>query len=139
MNIGIHSGVVSVTDAATYTVEAGNTGLVHVLPNLTADCTISLPTAAEGLDFTFVFGGVAADAQDWIIDTGSDTNYYIGGLLYVDDAPAADSVAGDGNSNSKVTVLTPEPGTRVSVVCDGTNWILSGVVASASAPTFADQ
>ena len=131
--------VVNVTDAATYTVLAADSGKVHIVPDLTADCVISLPAVAAGLEYQFVYGGVAADVQDFQLDSGSDTNYFLGGLLYVDDAPAADSVAGDGNSNSKVNVLTPEPGTRVHVICDGTNWILSGVVASANAPTFADQ
>lgn len=131
---------VNIPDAATYTVVKENAGLVHYIPNLTADIVISLPTADKGAWFEFVYAGVAADAQDWQINTGSNTNYFIGGLLYVDDAPAADSVAGNGSSNSKVNILTPEPGTRVRVECtNGTNWCLSGVVASANAPTFADQ
>ena len=45
----------------------------------------------------------------------------------------------DGNSNSIVNVLVPDVGTRVLVVCDGTNWVLSGQVVGATAPTFADQ
>lgn len=132
-------GVVNIADAATYTVLRANSGKTHVLPDLTADIVISLPEAEAGLSYEFVYGGIAADAHDWALDTGSNTNYYLGGLLYVDDAPAADSVAGDGDSNSIVNVLTPEPGTVVRVMCDGTNWILSGTVASANAPTFADQ
>lgn len=132
-------GSVVVPDGTAYTVKAENSGRTHIVPDLTGDCTFTLPPAEDGLHFEFVYGGVVADAQDWLIDTGSNTNYYLGGLLYVDDAPAADSKAGDGNSNSIVTILTPEPGTRVVLDCDGTNWYLSGVVASASAPTFADQ
>jgi hypothetical protein len=135
----VSSKVVSISDATTYTVLAADSGKTHLVPDLTADITISLPAVASGLEYTFVYSGNAIELQDWIIDTGSDTNFYLGGLLYVDDAPAANSVIGDGNSNSILTVLVPEGGTRVSVVCDGTNWILSGVVASASAPTFADQ
>lgn len=127
------------TDAATLTLAAADSGKTFVMPDLTADIAIALPEPAAGLNYTFVYGGVAADAQDWNISTGDNAAYFKGGLLYVDDAPAADSVAGDGNSNSIVHVLTPEPGTRVNLYCDGTNWYLSGVVASASAPTFADQ
>lgn len=131
---------VVIPDAATYTVKRYNSGMVHYIGNLTADITITLPTPDQGLWYEFVYAGVAADAQDWIISTGSNTNFYIGGLLYVDDAPAADSVAGNGSSNSKVSVLVPEPGTRVRVECtNGVNWCLSGAVAAASAPTFADQ
>ena len=35
---------VSVPDAATYTVKADNSGLVHYMPDLSADITITLPT-----------------------------------------------------------------------------------------------
>lgn len=137
-------GVIVVPDAATYTVLAKNSGKMHIIPGLTADCTISLPVPQDGLAFEFVYGGVAADAQDWVIDTGSNTNYYLGGLLHADhDAGSAGDelvpIAGDGNSNSKLTVLTPHVGTRVSLFCDGTNWYLSGYVVSATVPTFADQ
>lgn len=137
--VPLGAGAVVVSDAAAYTVLRANNGKTHWLPNLTADITISLPTAEAGLYYEFASSAVAADAQDWAVDTGSDTNFYLGGLLYVDDAPAANSVAGDGNSNSIVNVLTPEPGTRVRVECDGTNWYLTGTVVSANAPTFADQ
>jgi hypothetical protein len=136
--------VVAVADAATYTVLAANSGHIHAIPNLTADCTISLPTAAVGLNYTFIYTGVAADAQDWIIDAGSDTNYFIGGVVHMDtDAGSAGDeivpVAGDGDSNSKMTVLVPDVGTRVNMICDGTNWIVSGMVVGATAPTYADQ
>ena len=100
---------ITIPDAATYTVQAYNTGMVHYIPDLTADIVISLPTADQGLWFEFVYAGVAADAQDRQLNTGSNTNYFIGGLLYVDDAPAADSIGPDGNSNSKCNVLVPEP------------------------------
>lgn len=131
---------VSVPDAATYTVKSQNSGLVHYMPDLTADCTITLPAPKAGLWFEFAYAGVAADAQDWNFTTGSNTNYFLGGLLYVDDAPAADSIGPDGNSNSKMNVLVPEPGTRIRIEShNGINWVVSGVVAAASAPTFADQ
>lgn len=136
--------IVSVTDATTYTVLAANSGKTHVIPDLTADITITLPTASAGLEYKFIYSGVAADAQDWIIDTGSDTNYYLGGLVHLDhDAGSGGDeivpIAGDGNSNSILTVLVPHVGTEVSLICDGTNWILSGSVVSATVPTFADQ
>ncbi|KRR20371.1 hypothetical protein [Bradyrhizobium retamae] len=138
---------ISVPDAATYTVKATDAGLVHYMPDLTADITITLPSPDFGLWFEFAYVGAAADAQDWLINTGSDTNYYKGGVLHVD----ADAGAGadeclparsDGNSNSKFTVLTPDVGTRVRIECaDGVTWNVSGMVvsASASAAAFADQ
>lgn len=136
--------VVLVTDAAAYTVLAANSGKTHIMPDLTADCAITLPTPADGLEFTFIYGGIAADAQDWNFTTGSDTNYFLGGLVHIDtDANAAGDeavpIAGDGNSNSKLNVLVPDVGTRVNFTCDGTNWYLDGVVVAATVPSFADQ
>lgn len=132
---------VSISDAATYTVLADNSGLRHYVPDLTATCTITLPTPKAGLWFEFVYNGIAADAQDWVIDTSSDTYYFKGGLMFCDqDGDALAPIAGDGNSNSKLTVVKPEPGTRVLVECvDGTRWNLSGYVLSATIPSFADQ
>jgi hypothetical protein len=128
-----------VDDAATYTVSTRDSGRLHIMPDLTADCAITLPSPAAGLVFEFVYGGNAIDAQDWNFTTGSDTNYIMGGVLHVDDAPAANSIIGDGNSNSKFNVLVPEGGTAVKFYSDGTLWYISGVVVAASAPTFADQ
>ena len=136
--------IVNVTDAASYTVLAANSGKPHIMPDFTASCTLALPTAAAGLEYPFYYKGIAADAQNWVINTGSDTNFFLGGLVHLDtDAGAAGDevvpIAGDGNSNSKLTVVTPNVGTRVKVICDGTNWILSGFVVSATVPSFADQ
>lgn len=136
---------VTVADAATYTVLSENSGLVHYMPNLTADCAITLPTPKAGLWFEFAYAGVAADAQDWNFTTGSNTNYFLGGVVHIDtDAGSAGDeavpVAGNGSSNSKFNVLVPDVGTRVRFEChNGTNWVLSGMVVGATAPTFADQ
>lgn len=136
--------LVSIADATTYAVLAANSGKPHVLPDLTATCTITLPTPASGLDFEFLYRGIAADAQNWVINTGSDTNYFVGGLVHLDadSGTGADEIvpiAGDGNSNSKLTIVTPNVGTRVRAICDGTLWILTGSVVSATVPSFADQ
>lgn len=72
---------VSVPDATTYTVLARNSGLVHFMPNLSSSCTVTLPAPKAGLWFEFAYSASVADAQNWVISTGSDTNYYIGGLL----------------------------------------------------------
>ena len=47
----------------------------------------------------------------------------------------------DGDSNSIVNVLTPNAGTVIEMLCDGTNWILNGTVWSGTdtSVTFADQ
>lgn len=138
------SAYVVVTDAATYSVLAANSKKTHIIPDLTADCVLSLPTAADGLSYKFIYGGAAVDAQDWQFDTGDDTNFYLGGLVQHDPDNAGDDTLvyyPDGDSNSIVNVLTPNAGTVVELYCDGTNWYLHGTVISATdtAVTYADQ
>lgn len=136
---------ITVADAATYTVDPDNSGLIHYIPDLTATCTFTLPTPATGLWFEFAYTGAAADAQNWIITSGSDTNYFKGGVIHLDtdSGTGADElvpVRSDGNSNSKLTVVTPDVGTHIRVECaDGTHWNVLGYVASATVPTMADQ
>lgn len=138
--MGLRFSPVVITDAATYTVKDYNSGITHVVPNLTADITITLPAAEAGLEYQFIFGGAAADAQDWLIDTGSNTNYFVGGLVHLlNGTPDIETVYSDGNSNSKLTVLTPGAGTSVRIHSDGTKWYVNGHVVSATAPSFADQ
>lgn len=135
--------VVSVGDEAT-SLLAANSGKAHIVANVSADRTFTLPSVENGLDFELFATVGAADGHDWIITTGSDTNYYLGAVTHLDtDAVAAGievvSVAPDGNSNSKLQVNLPAGGTRVRFICDGTNWIVSGQVVSVTAPAFADQ
>ena len=138
----VSGAYVEVTDATTYTVLAANSDKRHIMPNLTADCVITMPAEADGLRFEFTYGGGAEDAHDWQFDTGSDTNYYIGGLsTYDDDDGSMLTVYSDGDSNSIVNVLTPNCGTTVTFLCTGTTWYIDGTVVSGTdtAVTFADQ
>lgn len=138
----VSARAISVSDAATYTVLAANSGKPHILPNFTASCTLTLPTAASGLEYTFIGKAVAADAQNWVFDTGSAAAFYLGGLQFLDtDEPASavlTSVFPNGSSNDIMTIVTPGAATRIHLVCDGTNWIVNGIVASAAIPTFTD-
>jgi hypothetical protein len=134
----------SVGDAAAYIVDALDSGKTHIIPDLTADCTITLPNAEAGLQFKFIYGGVAADAQDWIFTTGSNSNYIVGGVVQHDPDNAGDDTVvyyGDGNSNSKLSVLTPEGGTWIEFICTGTTWTVNGSIISATdtGVVFADQ
>lgn len=131
---------VVIPDAATYTVKESDSGCLHIFPNLTADITVTLPAPAEGLSYRFQYGGAAADAQDWIFVTGSASNYYVGGVAWLTDGtPDIEVVYSDGNSNDTLTVLTPEAGTWIELICDGTVWYLNGqVVSTSGTPTIAD-
>lgn len=129
---------------ANYTILAANSGRPHIVTNVSADRTFTLPTPAAGLDFEFIADVGAADGHAWIFDTGSDTNFFTGGVVHLDaDAGSGGDevvpVGSDLNSNSKLTINLPDAGTRVRFICNGTTWTVVGTVVSATAPAFADQ
>lgn len=136
---------VNVTDAASYTVLAADSGKIHYLPDFTAACSLLLPAEATGLYYPFVYVGGALDAHGFILNSESDTNYFVGGVMHHDtDAGAGTdelvAVYPDGNSNSKLTATSVGAGTVVVAHCrDGVVWTLHGQVVGATAPTFADQ
>jgi hypothetical protein len=138
---GIVATPVALADGnASLTAAANGGGVVNIVPNGTQDNTYTLPAPVAGTSFTFVYGGGAADATDFIINTGSDTNYFIGGVMFNDtDDGAASVVFSDGNSNSKLQVNVPAAAQITVVALNSTNWQVWGIVAGATAPTFADQ
>lgn len=131
---------VAVGDAA-YSILAANTGKPHLVANVSADRTFTFPAEADGLEFEFYAQVGVADGHDWIFDTGSDTNYFLGGVLHIDTDAIASSamIPSDGNSNSKLQINLPQGGTWLKFVCDGTLWTVTGTVNSVTAPAFADQ
>lgn len=134
---------ITVSDANT-TLSAENSGKPHLVANVSADRTFTLPSPAAGLDFEFIATVGAADGHDWIISSGSNTNYFVGGIVHLDtDSDAAGDeivvVAPNGSSNSKLQINLPQGGTVVRLVCDGTLWCVSGFAVSTTAPAFADQ
>lgn len=135
--------IILVTDANT-SILAANSGKTHLIANVSADRTFTLPSPSDGLYYKFVAQVGAADGHDWIFTTSSDTNYFLGGVVHLDDdaGSAGDeivAVAPDLNSNSKLQVNLPQGGTVLEFYCDGTNWTVWGFAVSATAPTFADQ
>lgn len=144
VSLGV-SGVVATPVAladgnASLTAATNGGGVVNIVPNGTQDNTYTLPAPVAGQSFTFVYGGGAADATDFIINTGSNTNYFIGGVAFHDtDDGAASVIFSDGNSNSKLQVNVPAAAQITVIAKDGTNWQVWGTVVGATAPTFADQ
>ncbi len=141
---GFVPDTVVVPDGAAYTVLANNAGQTHIVIGQTSDLVMDLPAEADDLYYKFVYAAGAADAQDWSIDSENNTNFFIGGLVQHDTDAGGDDTAtfySDGNSNSKVSILTPGAGTVVEVWCDGTNWYITGTIVSATdtGVVFADQ
>lgn len=138
----INQQVVIVPDGAAYDVLATNTGKTHVVPDQTNDITMDLPPEAAGLYYKFIYAGAAEDANDWLIDSEADANFFIGGAVQHDiDGELIVTYYSNGSSNSILGVLTPGAGTEIEIWCDGTHWYLSGTVVSATdtGVTFSDQ
>jgi hypothetical protein len=130
---------VVITDAAAYDITAANSGKIHILTNLSQNTSIDLPAEADGLNYEIWYCG-ATETHDHTIDSESDTNYFIGGVGHNDtDGETSASVTSDGDSNSKLTINNAETGTFIKLTCDGTNWYVTGMVFSDTAPAFADQ
>jgi hypothetical protein len=138
---GIVATPVALADAnATLTAATNGGGVINIVPDGTQDNTYTLPAPVAGVSFTFVYGGGAADATDFIINTGSNTNYFIGGVAFHDtDDGAASVVFSDGNSNSKLQVNVPAAAQITVIAKDATNWQIFGTVVGATAPAFSDQ
>jgi hypothetical protein len=107
------------------------------VPALAANRTLTLPTPVAGASFKLVYGGAAEETENLIIDTGSDTNFYLGGVLHITGTPA--SVYADGNSNSILT-LTDFGLMEINIAAkDTVNWYIWGYQQGADAPAFTDQ
>lgn len=131
--VALADGDVSLTNAT-------HSGRVLIVPNGGQDNTYTLPSPVAGSNFQFVYGGEAADATDFIIDSGSDTNFFIGNVAFNDtDDGAASVVFSDADSNSKLQVNVPGSAVINVVAKDSTNWYVWGSVTGATAPAFADQ
>jgi hypothetical protein len=129
---------VFVADATPYTVLAANSGKLHIILEQTANITLNLPVIAAGLSYKFVMGGVATEAQNWII-VATTPSFYNGGVVWTDLNDAESNVAvvyGNGSSHLTLTVVTPAAGTEIEIYSNGTEWFVHGGVISDTTPAF---
>jgi len=130
---------ISLADADVTLDNATHSGRVLLVPDGGQDNTYTLPAPVAGSVFRFVYAGGAADATDAIIVTPGNTNFFIGGVTFLDTDDAISAVFSDGNSNSSIQINVPA-GFDVTIVgLDSTNYQIFGTVTSATAPAFADQ
>jgi hypothetical protein len=130
---------VSLADADVTLTNATHSGRVLLVPDGGQDNTYTLPAPVAGSVFRFVYAGGAADATDAIIVTPGNTNFYIGGVTFLDSDNEVSSVFSDGNSNSSIQLNVPA-GFDVTIIgLNTTNYQIFGTVTSATAPAFADQ
>ena len=101
--ITLGDGPVTLGDEDTTLTNATHSGRLIVVPAISANRTITLPSPVAGSHFKFIYGG-AAEEQKTIFDTGADANYFIGGVVHADSNADNVTVYSDGNSNSKLTL-----------------------------------
>ena len=136
---GLQVTPVTFSDADTTLTATANAGRVNVVPAITGNRTLTLPSPTAGVWFRFIYGGAAEEAENLIFDTGSDTNYFIGGIIHLDSNADNVSVYADGNSNSILT-LTDFGLFEINILAkDSTNWIIWGHQEGADVPAFSDQ
>ena len=137
--ITLGDGPVTLGDENKTLTTATHSGRTLVVPAITANRTITLPSPVAGAHFKFIYGGAAEEAENLIFDTGANANYFIGGIVHIQSDADSGSVYADGNSNSKLT-LTDFGCSEINILAkDSTNWLLWGWSEGADAPAFADQ
>lgn len=129
---------VFVADATPYTVLAADSGKLHIILEQTSSITLNLPVIAAGLSYKFVMGGVATEAQNWVI-VATTPSFYNGGIAWTDLNDAESNLAvvyANGTSHLTLTVTTPAAGTEIEIYSNGTEWFVHGTVISDSTPAF---
>jgi len=117
--------------SADKTITSAETGELYLIDGSSAgNITITLPTAKAGYYFTFVFQKASNAATEVMIDAGSGSK--IEGNTIVQAAGGADTKAAHTNQKlvfADATIL----GSGVSLVCDGTNWLMVGEAIGSAA------
>ena len=119
--------------------KATHGGRINLVPDGGQDNTYTLPAPEAGVAYTFVYGGGAADATDAIFLTPGNTNFYKGGVTFLDTDNEVSAVFSDGNSNSSFKANVPAGFQITFIGLDSTNYQIFGTVTGATAPAFADQ
>jgi len=137
--ITIGDGPVALGDEAKTLTNATHSGRTLVVPAITANRTITLPAPVAGSHFKFIYGGAAEEAENLIIITPGNSNYFIGGIVHADSNADNVSVYSDGNSNSSLT-LTDFGCFEINILAkDSTNYFIWGYAEGEDVPAFADQ
>ena len=138
--VPLGDGPVSLSDGNVTLTNATHSGRILLVPDGGQDNTYTLPAPIAGSVFKFVYAGGAADATDALIVTPGNTNFYIGGVTFLDtDGNEVSSVFSDGDSNSSIQLNVPA-GFEVTIIgLNTTNYQIFGNVTSTTAPQFADQ
>lgn len=112
-------------------ITAAENGTTFILNSATAFAS-TLPVVAAGLRFVFIAGATqVTGGNHTIVPNAANDNTVFGEYLV---AGATVPASAEGSIN--VIADTVLPGDRIEVVCDGTNWYVSGAAAATGAVTF---
>ena len=138
-NAGFQVSPVVLADGDITITKATHGGRINLVPDGGQDNTYTWPAPEAGVAYTFVYGGGAADSTDAIFLTPGNTNFYKGGVTFLDTDNEVSAVFSDGNSNSSFQVNVPAGFQVTFIGLDSTNYQIFGTVTGATAPAFADQ
>ena len=82
---------------------ATHSGRVLAVPALASDRTITLPAPVAGATFKFIYAGAAEEAQNLIIVTPGNSNFFLGNVQHLDTNADNAGIYANGSSNSKLT------------------------------------
>ena len=137
--ITIGDGPVTLGDENSTLTNATHSGRTLVVPALAANRTITLPAPVAGQSYKLIYGGAAEEAENLIIVTPGNTNFFIGGIVHLDSNADNVSVYSDGNSNSKIN-FTDFGLFEINILAkDSTNYYIWGYQEGVDVPAFADQ
>ena len=107
-------------DAATHS------GRTLVVPAIGSNRTITLPAPVAGQTYKLIYGGAAEEAENLIIVTPGNTNFFIGCIVHLDSNADNTSIYSNGSSNSKLT-LTDFGCFEINIIAkDSTNYFIHG-------------
>ena len=123
--------------SADKTVAAAESGEVYIV---SAASTVTLPPVKAGAYLKFIVSAEITSASALVLKTataddgmmvGAITVNIVGGTgAATDNAAAARAVAGDNHDKLTIGDAAKKlyPGSRVECVCDGTNWVVTGLL-----------
>ena len=119
--------VVTTTNVLT----AAESGKTLILNSATAFVT-TLPAVAAGLRFTIIAGATqVTGGNHTVVPNASDDD-----TIYGETNVAGATVPASAEGSINFIADTMLPGDRIDLICDGTNWYVTGMAAASGAVTF---
>jgi len=121
--------------AVTRTLLAAESGMLFIVDMSTVDndVTLTLPavSTSAGVYYDFCFMVDSDDDADFIIKTDAAGTDIYGGIITLAANSTIDAFAGISTITVDGSVAQSTEGLKMSFVCDGTNWHLSGHIMTA--------